>query len=357
MKRLLVIACLSLTLAFLPNAGRAQEGTSFVLGLNTPVVTFNGLLSGPSQQGTFYLIPLFQEPLFSWAQGQINPLLATSWSAVDGATYTISLSQTVAWQDGAPFSAWDVAFTYQRALDPGLGSPFAESLRKVIADPSTPVNVIDDDTIQIVSNGGDQTAFLRAITIPILPKHIWESISSDQWAADPGSTGSDPSRVVGTGPFTFQWMSSAIDCGKQADPNAPVDNPDADIAFVQNPSYTGASNLSQFFEYHLFIYACDRNGVNPTVRTGMAKDSGIIGGIPALNTDDGGNVSPVIVVDRDAVIQLPSDVAVLDTSTDQTAVDISGGITVTSPDLTITTTDSIEVNVNLMDQWIDVEQQ
>jgi peptide/nickel transport system substrate-binding protein len=37
-----------------------------------------------------------------------------------------------------------------------------------------------------------------------VPKHIWESIPKDQWATDPGSTGQDPSRVVGTGPFKFE---------------------------------------------------------------------------------------------------------------------------------------------------------
>jgi peptide/nickel transport system substrate-binding protein len=37
-----------------------------------------------------------------------------------------------------------------------------------------------------------------------MPKHIWENVAPEAWPNDPGSTGQDPSRVVGTGPFKFQ---------------------------------------------------------------------------------------------------------------------------------------------------------
>ena len=38
----------------------------------------------------------------------------------------------------------------------------------------------------------------------IIPKHIWESVPVADWRTDPGATGQDPSRVVGSGPFKFQ---------------------------------------------------------------------------------------------------------------------------------------------------------
>ena len=34
-----------------------------------------------------------------------------------------------------------------------------------------------------------------------MAKHIWESVAPENWASDPGSTGEDLSKVVGTGPF------------------------------------------------------------------------------------------------------------------------------------------------------------
>ena len=38
----------------------------------------------------------------------------------------------------------------------------------------------------------------------IVPKHIWESVPFADWRTDPGATGTDPSRVIGSGPFKFQ---------------------------------------------------------------------------------------------------------------------------------------------------------
>ena len=36
------------------------------------------------------------------------------------------------------------------------------------------------------------------------PKHIWENVPFADWRNDPGATGSDPIRVIGSGPFKFQ---------------------------------------------------------------------------------------------------------------------------------------------------------
>jgi len=40
----------------------------------------------------------------------------------------------------------------------------------------------------------------------IVPKHIWENVPIADWRTDPGATGADPSRVIGSGPFKFgEW--------------------------------------------------------------------------------------------------------------------------------------------------------
>jgi ABC-type transport system substrate-binding protein len=38
----------------------------------------------------------------------------------------------------------------------------------------------------------------------IIPKHIWEIVPVADWHSDPGSTGQDPARVVGSGAWKFQ---------------------------------------------------------------------------------------------------------------------------------------------------------
>ena len=48
------------------------------------------------------------------------------------------------------------------------------------------------------------TRFLYDLVAYIVPKHIWESVPVADWRTDPGATGADPSRVIGSGPFKFQ---------------------------------------------------------------------------------------------------------------------------------------------------------
>ncbi|MDQ2683180.1 MAG: ABC transporter substrate-binding protein [Chloroflexota bacterium] len=117
----------------------------------------------------------------------------------DCVTYTFHLRQDKVWHDGTPFTSADVAFSFESLSDPALASPYTGSFLDAVAS----WNVIDDYTIEIVSNGV-RADFLNNAAFFIIPKHIWESVPRDQWATDPGSTGQDTSRVVGTGPFTFQ---------------------------------------------------------------------------------------------------------------------------------------------------------
>jgi len=51
--------------------------------------------------------------------------------------------------------------------------------------------------------------FLANAYAPMVPAHIWKDVPFKNWATDPGSTGADPSRVIGTGPFKFQGTSAS----------------------------------------------------------------------------------------------------------------------------------------------------
>jgi peptide/nickel transport system substrate-binding protein len=119
--------------------------------------------------------------------------------AEDCVTYTFHLRTDKVWHDGEDMTAADVAFSFESLADETLASPYTGLFLDAVAS----WNVIDDDTIQVVSNGV-RADFLNNAGFYIIPKHIWESIPRDQWATDPGSTGQDPARVIGTGPFIFE---------------------------------------------------------------------------------------------------------------------------------------------------------
>jgi len=133
------------------------------------------------------------------------PGLADYWEvAEDGVTHTFYLNQNAVWHDGTPLTAADVEFTFQSVLDESSLSvrrgTVAATLKELI--------VVDDHTVQLIAIEPSATFVGDAAgQFGILPKHIWESVPFADFGGDPGSTGQDPTRVVGSGTFKFvEWV-------------------------------------------------------------------------------------------------------------------------------------------------------
>jgi len=118
----------------------------------------------------------------------------------DCVTYTFHLKKDKVWSDGSDLTADDVAFSFESMADESLASPYTGTFNDEVKD----WTVIDPDTIQMTSNGV-RADFLTSVgfSTSIIKKSLWENVPRTDWATDPGSTGQDPSRVVGTGPFKF----------------------------------------------------------------------------------------------------------------------------------------------------------
>jgi peptide/nickel transport system substrate-binding protein len=133
--------------------------------------------------------------------GQPAPTgLADSWEiAPDGVTYTFHLNKAATWHDGVDVTAADVQFSFDALANPDTGSVYTGTF----LDSVESWRAIDDDTFEIVAKEPLFT-LLYDIVAYIVPKHIWESVPVADWRNDPGATGADPSRVIGSGPFKFQ---------------------------------------------------------------------------------------------------------------------------------------------------------
>ncbi len=133
------------------------------------------------------------------------PNLAESWEvSEDGLSWTVVVRQGVRWHDGQPLTPEDVKFSWDSHMNEATGAPEVSYIAEVVDR----VEIGEGNTVvfHIKSPSSDFPAdYLQ--WYPILPKHIWELIPAEEWIGHPGSDGSDPSLVVGTGPFKFnEWV-------------------------------------------------------------------------------------------------------------------------------------------------------
>src|SRR5215207_10110570 len=134
--------------------------------------------------------------------GQPAPTgLADSWEiAPDGVTYTFHLNPDARWHDGVDVTAEDVLFSFDAMADPATGSAYTGAF----LDATESWRVIDDNTFEVVAHEPLSTFLFDLVPVFIIPQHIWGSVPHADWSTDSGATGSNPLRVIGSGPFRFQ---------------------------------------------------------------------------------------------------------------------------------------------------------
>ena len=148
----------------------------------------------------------------SWLNDQVEPALAESWeTSDDGLTWTFRIRPDVTWHDGEPFTAQDVDFTFNRIIynqDIPASSRPAFTFRYLNEETGTwqespmTVTALDDYTVQCVLPV-PFAPFLRSMGTSIYPKHILEASVDDGTFTSTWDIDTDPSEVVGTGPFTI----------------------------------------------------------------------------------------------------------------------------------------------------------
>ena len=184
-----------------------QSGGTVILGDVYDITSLNPMLA--TDNITDAIASLVFERLVDLnpIDGSIVPILADSFQiASDGVTYTFHLNREATWQDGVDVTAEDVVFSYDMMLNPEL-EIFVQSQLDEAVDS---YRLVDADTFEIVSSGPFASFLYDAVeAVPIVPMHVWKDVPAASWSSDPGSTGEDPTRVVGTGPFRFEQRDLA----------------------------------------------------------------------------------------------------------------------------------------------------
>lgn len=200
-------------LGYLGATGAADESRLRIVGTDRrPTTNLNPLSVEFRRNGV--LTGLLYDPLVRAVDGDARPWLAESIEFSDGErpSATVDLRPEVAWHDGEPLTADDVAFTYALLSDTTLDDDSATVRSPQYSGRSSlveGVTVVDDRRVEISFVRSSRTVAERALTVPILPEHVWTDRTSD---AEIG--GIPLGRVtealvasnippVGSGPFEF----------------------------------------------------------------------------------------------------------------------------------------------------------
>ena len=176
-------------------------------------LTFNLALANDAGSSSYlgYLFEGLTE--VSWLTDEVEPALAESWQhSADGLTWTFYLRRDVTWHDGAPFTAADVEFTFNRVIyNDDVASNDRAAFTFRFPDPESgewrealmTVTVVDDYTVQFALPV-PFAPFLRSMGQPIYPQHVLEAAVdagtfNETWGLD-----THPSEIIGTGPFTIE---------------------------------------------------------------------------------------------------------------------------------------------------------
>ena len=158
----------------------------------------------------------------------------------DATTFTFKIREGMTWQDGEPFTANDIIFTYKLALTKTSGATAAGKLKQIKgataffdgeATDIPGLELVDDSTIKITLEKPN-VAFLTGTAgsnslVWILPEHIYKDV-------DPATLDEAPatqSPTVGSGAYQFVEYV-----------------PDQYLSFKANPNYhLGAPKIEQAF--------------------------------------------------------------------------------------------------------------
>jgi peptide/nickel transport system substrate-binding protein len=197
-----VAACSSSTSSGSGNSNKAAATTGKTLVIeSTPLSPMTDNFNPLSSTSTGYVTnstALYNEPLYIFnnvrpTQAPI-PILASgtpTWSN-GGKTLTIPVRAGVKWNDGKPFSASDVAFTFNMIkAHPALYTSGAPTVTSATATSATSVTL---------NFAKPEYANLFLIgQVYIEPQHIWSTVSNPVTYSDP--------TPVGTGPYMLDKFS------------------------------------------------------------------------------------------------------------------------------------------------------
>jgi peptide/nickel transport system substrate-binding protein len=231
-KLVMFAAAAAVALLLSPQAGSAQGNKdSVVMGMQLEPPGLDPTNAAAAAIAEVTLYNIFETLTKVKEDGSVAPLLAESWeTAPDLKTYTFKLRKGITFQNGEPFNAETVKFSYERAAAPASTNK-DKSLFQSIAEITTP----DAATVVIDLKHPE----------PNLPFLLGQATAS---MVEPKSAPTNATKPVGTGPFVLTaWAKgSSITLSKWPGYRnaAAIKLNRVTIRFISDPSAQVAALLS-----------------------------------------------------------------------------------------------------------------
>ncbi len=150
---------------------------------------------------------------------EYEPHVAKDWEvSEDGTIWTFNMRDDVTFSDGKPVTAHDVEFTFNDVIyNPKVRSGLNHNFR--IRGRKIQVEALDSLTVRFTLPA-PFAPFLTVAGMSIMPKHVYEKVANDGRLESFLANGTDPSNVVGSGPF----MLDKVELGQR-------------IVLKRNPNY------------------------------------------------------------------------------------------------------------------------
>ncbi len=172
--------------------------------------TLNPIFNVPWQDHYMHFL-LFLNPIRRNRElvTEINPTVVESWEESENhRTFTLKLRPEARWHDGTPWTAHDIAFSFEVISDDSVPALFYKRSAERLAS----VRALDDHTVEYRHHDALPTR-LRDMSFPVIPKHEFDNPA--ERASDPSMRSStfysDRARrkIVGSGPYRFvEWHNN-----------------------------------------------------------------------------------------------------------------------------------------------------
>ena len=222
----------AVTLAGSPLAALAQRRKdAVVLGMTLEPPGLDPTAGAASAIAEIVQYNIFETLTKVQSDGTVAPLLAESWEvSPDLKTYTFRLRKGVKFQNGEPFNAGTVKFSFERAA----AEKSTNKDKRTFASMET-VGVVDDSTVVIVNK-------------ELNPDFLFLMGQATAIMVEPKSADTNATKPVGTGPYTLEnWAKgSAVTLAKWDGYRnaAAIKMKKATFRFISDPAAQVAALLS-----------------------------------------------------------------------------------------------------------------